>query len=728
MGKLIIVSNRLPVSVAKRKKGVAFIPSVGGLATGLSGVFNPSQSVWIGWPGQPTEKIKDDTAAIARELGAKYGCSPVFLAGAEVESYYAGFSNRTIWPLFHYFPKYTEYNQGHWEAYQRVNQRFADAALAAAAPGDTIWVHDYQLMLVPEMIRRKAPEAAIGFFLHIPFPTFEVFRLLPWRNEILKGLLGADLAGFHTYDYAQYFMRATQRLLGYESHLGLINDGQRVVRSDAFPISIDFARYSGSGLDAEVMTEMAVYRERLAGRKVILSIDRMDYTKGIRQRLEALDVFFTRNPQWKEKAVFILVAVPSRAEVDRYQSLKRNVDETISRINGTHGSIGWTPVEYLYRSLPFKALAALYNLADAALITPVRDGMNLVAKEYLAARRDEKGVLILSEMAGAAAELGEALIVNPNDIVGMAAAIKEALEMPEGEQVRRNAVMRRRIARYDVSRWSADFLARLEEIKKTQTRLGERLLTAGAESRMAAACRAASQRLFLLDYDGTLASYRDEPAAATPSPRTLDLLAKLAANPSNHLVLLSGRDKDTLAGWFGGLGISLVAEHGAAFREAGTAQWEFAGAVPTQWKDEIRAILDLYADRTPGAFVEEKELSLVWHYRKANAELAMARVNELKDNLVALTANLGLHVQAGHKNIEVKVHGVTKGQATMRWLGRGGWDFIFAAGDDTTDEDIFAVLPAEAWSIRVGLVPSAANYNLPTHRETLAALERLADC
>ncbi len=467
MGRIIIVSNRLPVTVAKREGRLLFNPSAGGLATGLGSFYRERDGLWLGWPGISLESARGREEEIIQKLEA-LSCRPVFLSQRQIENYYYGFSNKTLWPLFHYFLQYAVFDQKLWEAYRRVNRVFCEEVCRVADEDSVIWVHDYQLLLLPGMLRERLPEAQIGFFLHIPFPSFEIFRVLPWREEILRGLLGADLVGFHTFDYVRHFVSSVRRILGYEHSLGLITTENRIIRVDAFPLGIDYERFSQSHTQKDVGQEIRRLRRRVGERRVILSVDRLDYTKGIAQRLKAYDRLLEKYPQYREKVVLILVAVPSRTRVEHYMLLKREVDELIGRINGRHGVFGWTPIWYLYRSVPFHTLAALYHLADVALVTPMRDGMNLIAKEFVATTPDDRGVLVLSEMAGAAAELGEAIIINPYDLNRMTEAMREALEMPREEKRERNALMKRRLRRYDVHRWAQEFMEKLDEIKALQ--------------------------------------------------------------------------------------------------------------------------------------------------------------------------------------------------------------------------------------------------------------------
>src|SRR5688572_3024401 len=415
MARLIVVSNRLSSSLKREGDTWTFAPSAGGLATALSSYLERRRAadpnfecIWVGSPGT---SVEPDEQPEVRRLLAQHGSSPVFLSEDDIHGFYEGFCNSTIWPLFHYFPSYTQYHEAEFSAYTRVNRAFAQAVLDLAKPGDLIWVHDYHLLLVPRLLRAEAPDLTIGLFLHIPFPSFEVFRQLPtrWRRELLQGMLGADLVGFHTHDYTQYFLRSVFRTLGYEHRFGQITMEGDVRRADTFPISIDYDKFMEAAKTTEVARVRQQFELGLGGRDVIFSVDRLDYSKGLVQRLRGYEAFLEAHPERRGRVVFILVVVPSRTEVERYQMMKQQLDELVGRINGAFGAVDWVPILYQFRSLDFTELVALYSLAPVALITPLRDGMNLVAKEYLASKPDGTGVLILSEMTGAARELGEAL-------------------------------------------------------------------------------------------------------------------------------------------------------------------------------------------------------------------------------------------------------------------------------------------------------------------------------
>jgi trehalose 6-phosphate synthase/phosphatase len=421
-----------------------------------------------------------------------------------------------------------------------------------------------------------------------------------------------------------------------------------------------------------------------------------------------------------------MVAVPSRTKVEQYALLRDDIEKLVGRINGSYGTMNWTPVSYMYRGLPFEQISAMYNVADVALITPLRDGMNLVAKEFVATqnKKKEQGIMILSEMAGAASELSEAIVINPHDKEAVVTAIKDALEMPQEERLRRNQLMQSRISRYTVGRWANDFIQSLVKIRAAQESLATKKFTDILQYEAIQEFLASNERLILLDYDGTLAPFQKTPEQAKPEKKLLKLLSDLCSNSKNSVVIISGRDKETLSKWLGDLPLSIVAEHGAFYRFQ-QESWQTTLQPGNDWKDMIRPILELSVDRTPGSFIEEKNSALVWHFRKSEPDLAKLRTQELKDALVMMVTNLNIGVFEGNKIIEVKPISINKGQAIHLWLDKQSWPFIFCAGDDYTDEDMFAALPETAISCRIGSGQSNAKYRLSSPDQLHLFLKKL---
>jgi trehalose 6-phosphate synthase/phosphatase len=459
MGRLLLVSNRLPVTLAPSEgNGPMVRPSSGGLVSGLMTAHKEQGGLWIGWLGD-TRRGQIYDPHLAAEL-ASLRIVPVPLPRREARAFYEVFSNGYLWPLFHYLIDQLPLDPVGWKDYQRANHRFAQAVAAQYWPGDLIWVHDYQLMLVPHYLRKMLPDARIGFFLHIPFPAFDVFRILPWRRALLRGLLGADVIAFHTPEYLAHFRAALSRLLGIPERLDPLPWGGRQVRATAMSMGIDVSRFAQPIDGGHLARELA---EVAAGpHKILLGVDRLDYTKGIPRRLLAIERLLSREPALREQVKLIQIAVPSRERTHAYGPFRRRVNELIGRINGTYGTAASTPIHYLHRSVGEHELIALYRAADVMLVTPLRDGMNLVAKEFVASRSDGDGVLVLSEFAGAAAELEGALSVNPYDIEATARAIKRALEMEETERRKRMRALQVHVEENDVHGWITRFLSFFE--------------------------------------------------------------------------------------------------------------------------------------------------------------------------------------------------------------------------------------------------------------------------
>jgi trehalose 6-phosphate synthase/phosphatase len=722
MTKTIIVSNRLPVNITQKGDEMIYKPSAGGLATGLGSIYKEGQNVWIGWPGLST-KVQSVKDSIQEEL-SKENMHPVFLSKKEIKDYYEGFSNGTLWPNFHYFNQYAIYEQKLWETYKKVNQKFANEVLLLAQPGDTIWIHDYQLLLLPDLIRTSLPKISIGFFNHIPFPSYEVFRLVPWRKDILNGMLGADLVGFHTYDDMRHFLSSVSRLVGRSNIQGQVNMGKRNVHVDSFPMGIDYEKYAESAAAAETLQRETRYRSALGNQKLFLSIDRLDYSKGIPQRLQAFELFLQKYPQYKETVSILMVVVPSRDQVEKYKELKEEIDELVGRINGSFGRINWTPIHYFYRSFPLKALSAFYRMSHVALVTPMRDGMNLVCKEYIASRLDQKGVVVLSEMAGASKELSDAILINPNDINELVKAMEKAINMPEEDQIRRMSIMQKSLQRYNIHHWVNLFMGRLNEIKDKQRSMSTKNLDAEALYSIKKSYEKAGKRLIFLDYDGTLTPFTDEPQKAMPNEELFEILQNLTSDEKNRVVIISGRDRKTLSEWLGHLDVDFICEHGVWLRERGK-EWNMIEQLTDGWKQEILPVLEFYVDRTPGSLIETKDYSLVWHYRKVETGLGELRTRELSSHLKYISSNMNLQVLEGDMVVEIKNAGVNKGKAALKWLHQFPSDFIMALGDDWTDEDTFKVMPEEAITIKVGGNSSEAKFSVHSPKDVRKLLIEL---
>ena len=692
MGKTIIISNRLPVKIEQENNELVYKASEGGLATGLNSVFKQGNNLWVGWPGLAIEKSQEQE--VHSNL-IKQHMKPVFLSSEEIEDFYEGFSNETLWPNFHYFNQYTVYKEELWLAYQRVNQKFAEILSEELEDDDTVWIHDYQLLLLPQLIRAISPNATIGFFLHIPFPSYESFRLLPWRRELLNGMLGADFLGFHTYDDMRHFLSSVNRLAGLGNSNGTIKVKNRLIKADALPMGIDYEKYAASAQDPETLAREVRYRKSIGTVKLILSIDRLDYSKGIPQRLRAFELFLSKYPYFKERVSLFMVVVPSRDSVSKYKQLKEEIDLLVGRINGQFSKLNWTPIHYFYRSFPLPALSAFYSISDVALVSPMRDGMNLVCKEYVASRLDKKGVLILSEMAGASKELSDAIIVNPNDIHQLVEAMHKALIMPEELQIESMNSMQKSLKRYNIHAWVKLFMDELANVKKEQSHLKTRLIDNQLSEEIKHAYKQSEERLIFLDYDGTLVGFNENPDDSKPDQELIEILDYLTKDKNNHIVIISGRGRQSLEEWMKPYSLDIVAEHGVWIKRMGKPFKTFM-KINASWKKETLSLLERYVNRTPGSFVEEKDYSLVWHYRKVETGLGEVRTRELTSHLKYMTANENLDVLEGDMIVEIKNSEINKGEAAQKLMEiYPEADFLLALGDDFTDEDTFKAMPEE---------------------------------
>lgn len=729
MGRLIIVSNRLPYAVDTSENPPVVRQSSGGLVSAIksfaekdNGKKEYSSKIWVG--SMDAMEADWNAAKKSGSINADFEIEPIFIDPDIYDSYYNGFSNSTLWPLFHYFPSFVDYRKEYFAAYKKCNEIFAQKILEIYQPGDVIWVHDYHLMLLPKLLRERLPDATIGFFLHIPFPSYEMLRMLPvqWRRLLLQGLLGADLVGFHTQDYVHHFIQSVKMILRVDTQFNTIFHKDKLVKTDVFPIGIDYNKFRQAITDETVVAIATSLEEKFFRQKMIFSVDRLDYTKGLNYRLDGYEEFLRKFPEWREKVVFILNVVPSRDLIPAYIDRKRLIEEKVSTINGKFSSLHWQPVIYRYNHLEFEELCALYQVADVALITPLRDGMNLVAKEYIASCID-KGVLVLSELTGAANELSESVMVNPTDMDEVADAINTALIMPLTEQRSRLSYMQRRLAEYDVYKWINDFFSCLSATKQEQETLKVNILNEQSIKELESDFAKSSKRCILLDYDGTLAPFKKMPSLAVPSDELLELLQQLANDPANEVIVISGRDASTLEKWLGHLPIHLIAEHGAAIKHKGT-EWNEQANMAQEWKERLRPIMQIFVSRCAGSFIEEKKSTLAWHYRNCHPDLGFSRSRELQNSLFQLTANTPLQIIDGNKVVEIRMMGVDKGTSSLNMINSMNPDFVLCIGDDTTDEDMFRIMRDKGYTIKVGYGNTAAQYNLLSQTDVFPLLRR----
>ena len=721
---LVVVSNRLPFHLVGDDSGrQARVRSPGGLVSALTPVLKARGGVWVGWPGNARDDARDgDGVRTARESGFRIAEVP--LSTLDVTAYYSGFSNRTVWPLLHYFVGRMEVDPGWWTVYEHVNQRFAATAAKAAGRNALVWIHDYQLLRVAHHLRVLAPQLPSALFLHVPFPAPDVFRILPWSRELLHGMLSADYVGFHVAGYVRHFLQSAELLLGcdVDATRGIVRYDGRDVGVGAHSISIDVK-------EAETLAAaMVPGRTRPLDAPVeILSVDRLDYTKGIVRRLAAIERVMERQPARRLR--FTQVLVPSRERVPDYSQLKREIDQAVGRVNGRFSSGGWSPVRYIARSVPREDLFAMYRQADVALVTPLRDGMNLVAKEYVASQLDDAGVLILSEMAGAAEELQEALIVNPFSPDAVVEAIQRALSMPEQERRARMSALRARVRSHDVHMWVASFLESAERASG-QARTRSSGLLEEVTSRVGPWLSERPRIALLLDFDGTVTPIVDRPEAARLSESARRALDAAARTPGIDVTVVSGRALNDLQERVGLPNLTYVGNHG--FEVEGPAL-QFRHAAADRVVASMHAAAEaLRALEIAGARIEMKGPTLAFHYR--------AVAPRHRDEAVAAARTLlrrrRLRVVQGKQVLEGRpAVDWDKGHAVLWLLGhRYGPDWptrvrALFMGDDTTDADVFRSLHGIGRSICVGeFVPqpsAAADYRLPDPEAVIALVRWL---
>ena len=731
MRRTIIVSNRLPIKISNLDKSFEFSSTSGGLATGMKSIHKKNNFLWIGWPGIDKKSLGDNLNK-AEKLLLKKNYIPVFLRKKEINDFYYGISNEALWPLFHYFIEFSKFNKSHWASYVNVNEKFADCVIKYAKKGDIVWVHDYQLLLCPKIIKTKRPDLTVGFFLHIPFPSFEIFRIFPWREKLLEGILGSDLIGFHTYDYVRHFLSSVKRILRYDVIFNKIKVGSREVLVDTFPMGIDYAKYNDAAREkykqkksemSELSIQLKDHKKTSNDSKLILSIDRLDYTKGVINRIKAFEIFLTNNPEYRNKVRLIMLTVPSRSDVSDYVKLKKQTDEIVGRVNGKFASVNWTPIWYYYRSMSFDELIDLYTISDIAMITPVRDGMNLVAKEFVATRVKGDGVLILSEMAGASKELYESLTVNPFDLNKMSDAILKAINMPKKEQIERNSSMQERLSRYTVNYWANDFMQNLISRAKSNQNSVTNNFNFLEKDKLIEKLKISNKKLIILDYDGTLVDFKDKPELALPNDNLIDILNNLTKIRGLDIAIVSGRDKLFLEDNLGKLNISIIAEHGHFYKKK-SKDWTNLGKIDKVFLSDIYAVFQSFSDRTPGTFTEKKESGLVWHFRKTDPELASERVVEIETVLNSLLTDQ-FQILNLDKAIEVTSRKFDKGSAVNELIKNKKYDHIVCIGDDVTDENMFKTLNESSTTIKVGIKNTLAKFFIDDTKSVVNLLDEI---
>ncbi len=720
--QLIIVANRLPVFVSLVNDKVIYKSSPGGLASALASLEEGKyKQTWIGWIGGDLELEDSQKEEVSNYLNKNFNACPIFLSKNQINRFYLGFSNKILSPFFHYMPSQSEYERKDWDVYKQVNKIFADKVIEEYKknPDSLIWIHDYQLMLAPAMIREVFPNAKIGFFLHIPFPSSELFQAIPHRNELLKGLLGSSIIGFHTYGYLRHFRESLLRLLGINSKVNNeIELETHLLKLRTYPISINVSKVQASLETKDCKDHFKILQRRYKGKKIILGIDRLDYTKGIPQKLRGFKRFLEKNYEYANKVVLVQIAVPSRTKIESYRRLKEEVEELVIEINEKFEDYcnGNKVIDYIYHSFPFNKLAAYYKLADIALITSLRDGMNLIAKEYVAIKKDS-GSLILSEMAGATAELGEAIIINPWDHEQIAESLELALETSEENQVETMKILYNKVQNNDVSYWADSIIKDLEEMEHTDFLINPDLMSKKDREQIVNDFKQAKSALIILDYDGTLVEITDKLRFAIANSELLEILEGIRNHKNTELAIVSGRKRSDLLKFLGKEALNntiFSSESGLWLKHFQEENWK--RVVPDEklnWYDTTKKLLDGYYKNTPGSLIEEKDCSLVWHYRKADPEFGAWQARELISSLRHFLADEASQVINPKFSVEIRPKEITKANifSYLSELNKT-YDFILAIGDDVVDEDIFINMPENGYSIKVGQGQSKAKYRL----------------
>ncbi|EHQ04983.1 bifunctional alpha,alpha-trehalose-phosphate synthase (UDP-forming)/trehalose-phosphatase [Leptonema illini] len=722
MKRWLMISNRLPVSKDASTGEIKL--SSGGLVSALGGIRNGIPKLWIGL--EPREAGDPSPALTGKEGEIEYRGVPVDVG--LYDRYYNGISNDVLWPLFHYEGGLVHFNGEDWDAYVRVNELLADAIAAEARDDESVWIHDFHLFLLPAMLRKRKPSLHIGFFLHIPFPSSEIFRQLPVREEILQGIMGADLIGFHDYSYLRHFCNALHAVLGVGSDmLSAEYEGRRITLG-AFPVSIDTKSFHNRSREPAVEKILRRYRQSFRGLKLILGIDRLDYIKGLRLKLQSFRELLARNPELVGEVQLLQIAVPTRQDVPVYIQLKEEVERLVGEINGRFGRADYAPVLYIYNSIPFEELLALYRLADCLLVSSRRDGMNLVALEFIAAQSPTKpGVVVLSEFTGASATLSHALTINPWDVEKTSEVLKKALSLSDAERREMHQPMLKYLMQYDATDWAASFMKSLEKTRTVP--IPERLMRL-KPSQHDDSIRAAVKpvKLLVCDYDGTLVPIQPRPEDAYLRDDERRFLQKIL-DSGYEILVISGRSANFLEEQFGNMPVTLAAEHGATMRPKHSTKWKQLVTTQIQrWYPVAETLMKDYSRRVPGSVVEKKKYAIVWHYRQSPASFASYMALKLGEELAYGLANQPVEILPGNKIVEARAVEANKGTFLRRFLKENPQfrEQLLVAGDDRTDEDLFrAVDQEQAVTIKVGPGASSARYRVDSPADLRAILTEL---
>ncbi|TDL22752.1 trehalose-6-phosphate phosphatase [Rickenella mellea] len=717
------------------------------MISGIRSLAETHQQVIVGWTGDivvghgekiPSDSVSsEDRAALQGAIAtykphedeeenehagdaaahAKTTYVPVWQDDKVAHGHYDGYCKTTLWPLFHYLlwqDVATEYASAdeHYGDYEAANESYAARIADIYQPGDLIWVHDYHLMLVPRLLRQRIPDAVVGLFVHTPFPSSEVFRCLPRRKEILDGMLGANLVCFQTYSYSRHFISSCIRVCGYETAARGIDNQGHITAVSHTPVGVDAERIARDVLRPGIQPKLAALRSLYEGKKIIVGRDKLDVVKGVVQKLRAFEKLLHDYPEWIGNVVMIQVTSPALSDSLK---LERQVSELVAHINGEYGSLDFIPVHHYHQTIKKDEFYALLSVADLAVITPLRDGMNTTSMEFVIAQeRTKKAPLVLSEFMGISNNMQEALQINPWNLGDVAAAMNRGLLMPETERRARHEQLHKMVTRHTSSTWAAELVRMLlSQIGSENTAHQTPFL---ARDKLRDLYKRAKKRLFLFDYDGTLTPIVKMPSMAVPSQATLEALQKLSEDPRNLVFIISGRDGEFLEQHLGHLtNVGMSAEHGGFMREPGSKEWQnLTKELDMSWMTEVEEIFRYYTERTTGSHIEIKKSSITWHYRASDPEWGLFQCRQCQDLLENnLAHKRPIEVLVGKKNLEVRPIAVNKGEIVKRILYHNpDAEFIFCAGDDKTDEDMFRALVPYTSNISKPVMTAPVSVNL----------------
>ncbi|HYX34545.1 MAG TPA: bifunctional alpha,alpha-trehalose-phosphate synthase (UDP-forming)/trehalose-phosphatase [Oligoflexus sp.] len=714
MNRLFIVSHRLPFSAYFENDQIRLKASMGGLASGLLPLLG-EDTVWLGWDGLSQKLTKAQKAHVASAFQER-GCETVRLPIRAHHAFYNDVSNGVFWPLYHNQTGSLPLTLPHWADYQLINRLFAERLAELVRPGDTVWIQDYHLQLLPRMIRERNLGVSISFFLHVPFPPAEIFRMLPIREEILEGLLGADTIGFHTKGYVDHFKQAVEQIVSYPRVTDGLLVGGRMINVLAAPLGVDVvhweeiaARQSGGTL-VEAIDKM---RQDKPDLRILFSVDRLDYTKGLPRKLLAFEKLLEKYPEWQGKITLIQIAPSSRDELAAYNRYKLLVEQMIGAINGRFGFPGYQPVQYFASAFSAEELGQAYGRVNIMLVTPLIDGMNLVAKEFIASRPDMDGVLILSEFAGAADELREALIVNPYDIDAAARTMHAALIMPESERQDRMKRLRDAVTKFSTVEWARLFSQgmgpgspKLESVQENPFLRPDQLPQLASQLTPPLA--------LFIDYDGTLFPIVRRPELAAPDSGLIMLLGQLGSIPGVEVHIVSGRRFDELFRWFHRLPLHIHGEHGGISYDPQTRQRSFLMESKRDCRPLQRAfqIFERHKSLNEGILIERKVFSTVLHYRMINPDAVDPLLSVVTEEIMSMEGAGEIEILRGKKNLEVRIKGISKARVIENRMAKDDPIFCVAIGDDRTDEDMFAAIGDAGLALGVGSSGTKAHFKL----------------